>query len=186
VTGTRTCTTPPSGDRWRRRPVHPRASAGAGTGIGAREGTGAEARTDAADERGSTMLLAIFFCALGLALVLVVASATSLYLDRKRLFTLADGAALAGAEVWNLDEVRVDGGELAVELDDTGVRRAASEYLGDAVHELDELELVSAGSGDGRTATVTLRAVWHAPISTELVPITVPLEVTSTARSVFH
>lgn len=132
------------------------------------------------------MLLTIFFCALGLALVLVVASATSLYLDRKRLFTLADGAALAGAEMWNLDEVRVDDGALSVELDDAAVRRAASDYLGDAVHEFDEVELVAATSTDGRTATVTLRAVWHAPISTDLVPVAVPIEVTATARSVFR
>lgn len=137
-------------------------------------------------ERGSTMLLMVFFCALGLALVLVVASATSLYLDRKRLFTLADGAALAGAEIWNLDAVQVDGDALSIELDDAGVHRAADEYLGDAVHHLDEVELVEATSADGRTATVTLRAVWHAPISTDLVPVEVPIEVTATARSVFH
>lgn len=132
------------------------------------------------------MLLTIFFCALGLALVLVVASATSLYLDRKRLFTLADGAALAGAEMWNLDEVRVDDGALSVELDDARVLRAANDYLGDAVHELEAVELVEATSTDGRTATVTLRAVWHAPISTDLIPVAVPIEVTATARSVFH
>jgi hypothetical protein len=33
---------------------------------------------------------------------------------------------------------------------------------------------------------VTLRSVWRAPIDTELVPVAVPIEVTVTARSVFH
>jgi hypothetical protein len=33
---------------------------------------------------------------------------------------------------------------------------------------------------------VTLRSVWHAPISTDLLPVEVPIEVTVTARSVFH
>jgi hypothetical protein len=45
---------------------------------------------------------------------------------------------------------------------------------------------VRADSTDGRSATVTLRAVWHAPISSDLVPITVPIQVTADARSVFH
>ena len=43
-----------------------------------------------------------------------------------------------------------------------------------------------AASDDGRSATVTLRVRLAAPLSTELVPLTVPIEVTVTARSVFH
>ncbi|GGI47427.1 putative membrane protein [Agromyces flavus] len=138
------------------------------------------------DERGSTLLLTIFYGVLGLALVLVVVSATSLYLERKRLFTLADGAALAAAESWRLDEVRVAEGRLEFDLDTASVRAAATDYLGDAVHSLQNLELVRADSADGRSATVTLRATWHAPISSEFLPVTVPLEVTADARSVFH
>lgn len=138
------------------------------------------------EEQGSTLLLTIFFSFLGLSLVLVVAAATSLYLDRKRLFTLADGAALAAAESWSLDSIRVDGDELAFELDDADVQRVAADYLSVAVHELDQVELISASSIDGRSASVTLRAVWHAPIHTELLPVAVPIEVTATARSVFH
>ena len=143
-------------------------------------------RSSAADEDGSTLLLTIFSGVLALALVLVVASATSLYLERKRLFTLADGAALAAAESWRVDDVRVEAGELLFDLGAESVRDAASDYLGDAAHSLQGLELVRADSADGRSATVTLRAVWHAPISSEMLPVTVPLEVTADARSVFH
>lgn len=138
------------------------------------------------DENGSTLLLTICYCALGLAIVLVVSSATTLYLERKRLLTLADGAALAGAEAWELDAVRVEGDRLAVELDDADVRAAAAAYLGDAASGLDDVELVRAASDDARSATVTLRSVWRAPIDTPLVPVAVPIEVTVTARSVFH
>ena len=123
------------------------------------------AATSIADEDGSTLLLTIFYGVLGLALVLVVVSATSLYLERKRLFTLADGAALAAAESWRLDDVRVEDGELVLDLDAESVRAAASDYLGDASHPLRGLDLVRADSADGRSASVTLRAVWHAPIS---------------------
>ncbi|MBM7505171.1 pilus assembly protein TadG-related protein [Agromyces aurantiacus] len=139
-----------------------------------------------ADEDGSTLLLTIFYGVLALALVLVVVSATSLYLERKRLFTLADGAALAAAESWRLEDVRVEGRDLVFDLDDAAVREAAAEYLGDAVSSLEGVELVRAGSADGRSATVTLRAVWRAPISSEFLPLTVPIEVTADARSVFH
>ncbi|MCD2442586.1 pilus assembly protein TadG-related protein [Agromyces sp. SYSU K20354] len=138
------------------------------------------------EDQGSTLLLTIFFSFLGLSLVLVVAAATSLYLDRKRLFTVADGAALAAAEAWSLDSIRVDGDELAFELADADVQRVAADYLRDAAHELEQVELVEASSVDGRSATVTLRAVWRAPIHTELLPVAVPIEVTATARSVFH
>lgn len=138
------------------------------------------------DERGSTLLLTIFYCFLGLSIVLVVVSATTLYLERKRLFTVADGAALAAAEAWALESVQVDGDRLSIELDDTEVRRAAADYLGQAASDLDDVELVRAASDDGRSATVTLRSVWRAPIHTELVPLAVPIEVTVTARSVFH
>lgn len=147
---------------------------------------GALRRRLANDDGGSTLLLTIFYCFLGLSIVAVVASATTLYLERKRLFTVADGAALAGAEAWQLETVRLDGDRLAIELDSTEVRAAASAYLAEAASNLDDLELVRAASDDGRTATVTLRSVWHAPLHTELVPLAVPIEVTVTARSVFH
>lgn len=148
--------------------------------------TGRVLRTPVDDETGSTLLLTIFFGVLALALVLVMTSATSLYVERKRLFTLADGAALAAAESWRLEEVRLEGDTLEFGLDEASVTEAAAAYLGDAAHSLRGLELVRAGSDDGRSASVTVRAVWHAPISTDLVPVTVPIEVTADARSVFH
>ena len=147
---------------------------------------GALRRRLANDDGGSTLLLTIFYCFLGLSIVVVIALATTLYLERKRLFTVADGAALAAAEAWRLETVRLDGDRLAIELDSAEVRAAASAYIAEAAGDLDDLELVRAASDDGRTATVTLRSVWHAPLHTELVPLAVPIEVTVTARSVFH
>ena len=140
----------------------------------------------ARDESGSTLLLTIGYCVLGLAIVLVVASATTLYLERKRLFTVADGAALAAAEAWRLETVRIEGDRLAIELEDAEVQRTTAQYLAVAVSDLDDVLLVRAASDDGRSATVTLRSVWRAPIHTDLVPFEVPVEVTVTARSVFH
>lgn len=80
----------------------------------------------------------------------------------------------------------MEGDRLAIELEDAEVRRAAAEYLAVAASDLDDVLLVRAASDDGRSATVTLRSVWRAPIHTDLVPFEVPIEVTVTARSVFH
>lgn len=150
--------------------------------------TGEPTRVRPSDESGSTLLLTIFYAVLALAVVLVVVSASSLYLERKRLFTLADGAALAAAEAWQLEDVRLDGDELRLELDDEQVAAEASAYLADAAAGtgLDGLELVHAASDDAQSAIVTLRAIWHAPFSSEFLPVAVPIEVTASARSVFH
>ena len=79
-----------------------------------------------------------------------------------RLRDDADGAALVGAEAWQLETVRL------------------------TASDLDNVELVRAAADEGRTGTVTLRSVWHAPLRTELIPLTVTIEVTVTARSVFR
>jgi uncharacterized membrane protein len=144
-------------------------------------------RAAVSDEQGTTLLIAIFLCALAIMIVLVVVASSSLYLERKRLFSLADGAALAGAEAWNLDAVTLgdDGADLDLELQTAAVHDAVAEYLADAA-DADGVRLVAAVSDDGRSATVTLRREWHAPISTDLLPLSVPIEVTATARSVFH
>ena len=144
----------------------------------------AERTRAARGDDGSTLILAIFLSALAILVVLVVVAASSLYLERKRLFTIADGAALAGAEAWSLTSVTRDGGALELDLQPTAVRSAVADYLADAGSA--QVELVEATSRDGRSATVTLRAEWQAPISTDLLPLSMPVEVTATARSVFH
>ncbi|WP_233279323.1 pilus assembly protein TadG-related protein, partial [Microterricola pindariensis] len=53
-------------------------------------------------EEGSSLVLTVFYGAFALALILIVVAATSLSLERKRLLSVADGAALAGAEAFEL------------------------------------------------------------------------------------
>jgi len=136
---------------------------------------------------GSTLLLTIFYGFLALLVVLIVTAATSLYLERKKLFTLADGAALAGAESFTLDAVAIDSGELHAALTTPEIRAAATGYLAAAPHpDLDGLVLTRADTADGQSATVTLRAWWRPPVFTLFVPDGLPVEVTAVARSVFH
>jgi uncharacterized membrane protein len=138
-------------------------------------------------DEGSTLLLTIFYGFLALLLVLIVVAATSLYLERKKLFTLADGAALAGAESFALDAVALESGELHAALTSAEIHAAASAYLAAAPHpDIDSLHIVRADTADGQSATVSLRAWWRPPVLTLFVPDGLPVEVTAVARSVFQ
>ena len=144
-------------------------------------------RLDLRDDRGSILPLVAGFGALALAVVLMVSAATSLYLERTRLHTLADGAALAAAESFDLASVRpTTEGALRPRLTVREVRAAAAEYLAQAPGSpLEQLRLVSASTPDGLSARVTLAAVWAPPVLSVLVPEGIPLQVTATSRSVF-
>lgn len=138
------------------------------------------------DERGSTLPLIIFYGILSLALLLLVVAATSLYLERKRLFTLADGAALVGAESFRLDDVHATAHGFRPVLDTAAVSAAVSGYLASAPDAgFDALAVDRAETVDGHSATVSLSAFWHPPVVSPLVPEGFRIDVTAVARAVF-
>lgn len=139
-----------------------------------------------ADDEGSTLPLVIFFGFLGLAIVLIVTAATSLYLEKKRLFTLADGAALVGAEAFELDDVALTPDGPRPVLDDADVAAAVVDYLDRApTGGFESLAVDAAFTADGRSATVTLSSTWRPPVVTVFVPEGLRIDATATARSVF-
>ncbi len=144
-------------------------------------------RLDPHDDRGSILPLIAGYGALALAVVLLVTAATSLYLERKRLYTLADGAALVGAESFDLADVEVTPqGVLRPRLTDEQFVTGAQQYLAEApVGGLENLQLVAASTPDGLSARVTLAADWRPPVLAILLPDGLRLEVTATGRSVF-
>ncbi|WP_244893151.1 pilus assembly protein TadG-related protein [Agreia bicolorata] len=137
---------------------------------------------------GSTLLLTIFYAALALLVVLVVVGASSLYLERTRLFTVADGAALAGAESFSLDDVELVESAVVPRLDPVAVDAAVDRYLANtpSAAEFADLTVIEATTTDGRSATVTLSASWRPAVLSLIVPNGFPIEVTSVARSVFR
>ena len=145
----------------------------------------ARMRSLAHDDDGSTLLLTVFYGALALALIVVVVGATALLVERRRLFTLADGAALHAAEAFALSQVAFDGEAPSPRLADDAVEEAAASWLASAPTELEEVTLVEAQSLDAQTAEVTVAAVWRPPMVSLLLPEGIPLDVTVTARSVF-
>lgn len=139
-----------------------------------------------AEEDGSTLPLTIFFGFLSLVLVLLVVAATSLYLERKRLFTLADGAALVGAEAFTLDEVTLTPQGYRPTLTTAEVASAVGNYIASTpAGDLESLAIEGASTLDGRSATVSLSAYWRPPVLTMFVPSGLRIEVTAVARSVF-
>lgn len=143
-------------------------------------------RLNPSDDTGSTLPLTIFYGFLSLVLVLLVVSATSLYLERKRLFTLADGAALVGAEAFDLDEVRPSAGGFRPTLETPAVAAAVTDYLAvTPTADFTALAVERAESVDGRSATVALSAYWQPPLLSLLVPEGFRIEVTAVGRSVF-
>ena len=139
-------------------------------------------------EDGSTLILIIFSAALALALILGVGAATSLYLERKRLLTLADGAALVASESFDLASVAIDGsgGVARPLLTERGVAQAAGEYLARVSHAgLDDLSLSHSSTEDGRSATVVVTAFWRPPVMSLFLPEGIKIAVHSTARSIF-
>jgi hypothetical protein len=138
-------------------------------------------------ERGSTIPLISAYAALAAALIVVVSAATSLALERKRLLTVADGAALAAAEAWSFADAPPTG-RVPVRFDQAAVRAAVDEYLtaADAASGFHAFAVRQVTSDGERGVTVTLAATWQGGGSAGLIPVAVPIEVTATARSVIR
>ncbi|MEG0595232.1 MAG: pilus assembly protein TadG-related protein [Aurantimicrobium sp.] len=137
------------------------------------------------EEEGSSLILIIFAGLIGLAVILGTVAATSLYIERKRLFTVADGAALAAAEAFNLDDVQVINGRASITLTSSAVRSETDHYLQlIPASESKGVSVVSAVTNDGRSATVSLQKTWHPPVVSIFMPEGMVIDVTSTARTV--
>ena len=135
---------------------------------------------------GSILPLVCFYGALALLVTLIVASATSLYLERKRLFTLADGAALVGAEAFDLDDVAITSHGLEVGLTPADVRREVRAYLDrNPIGTFEALSLDEATTLDGKSAQVTVSAIWRPPVVTVFVPEGMRIDATAVSRTVF-
>ena len=137
-------------------------------------------------DEGSILPLTIFYGFLALVLVLLVVAASSLYLERKRLFSLADSAALVGAEAFSLSDVSTAGERKRPILRSADVASAVTSFVATTPNaEFESLAVDAARTDDGRSATVELSAYWRPPLVSLLVPDGIRIEVTAVARSVF-
>ena len=132
---------------------------------------------DRPDDEGSVLLLTRGYAVLALVAVLICTAATSLYLTQKRLDAVADAAALAAADGF---ELTTADGEPVASLSDADVREQAelmvAQIGGGAT-------LASAETPDGVSARVTVAGAWHPPVLTFFVPDGLALEATATSRT---
>ncbi|HJW00801.1 MAG TPA: pilus assembly protein TadG-related protein [Arthrobacter sp.] len=132
------------------------------------------------------MVLIIGYVLLALLVTTVVVGISSVYLEHKRLLSLADGASLAAADSFTLGDVGSGGGSPSAILGSERVRNVSRDFISrnPAAHRFDRLDVTSAtGSPDGSTAVVVLTAAVHPPVVNFLVPDGIRIEAFSTARS---
>lgn len=129
------------------------------------------------DEEGSILPLLLGYVLLAISVIFVCVCATDLYIAQKRLDSLADAAALAGADGFTLV---VEGDSVRAELTDAGVEEQAAAVIA-AVST--DASLVEAGAPDGVTARVTVATSWYPPLFSPFVPGGIPLESTATSRT---
>ena len=132
------------------------------------------------------IVLIIGYVLLALLVTTVVVGISSVYLEHKRLLSLADGASLAAADSFTLGDVGSDGGTPSAVLASDRVRNVAADFISrnPAAQRFDRLEIAPlTGSPDASTAVVVLTAAVHPPVVNFLVPDGIRIEASSTARS---
>lgn len=145
-------------------------------------------RRHGAHERGEITVLTLGLSAIVVGLLLVILSATLVLIQARKVQSLADGAALAGAEqlAFQLDA------DPRVVLEPGSVQASVNEHL-DAVgarESVPGLESVSAQvAGDGATVVVRARAqVTLVPSGAgwlaDLIPASVPVSAEGSSRTV--
>ena len=132
------------------------------------------------------MVMILGYVLLALLVATVVIGVSAVYLEHKRLLSLADGASLAAADSYTLGEVSAEGGSPSAVLNPARVRNVAADFVArsPASQRFSGLAVSGAtGTPDGSTAVVVLTAAVRPPVVNFLVPDGIRIEATSTARS---
>jgi hypothetical protein len=125
---------------------------------------------------GATVLL--------LVMVLGVVGASSLLVERQRLYSLADGAAVFASENFDPAQVSRVNSRPRAPLTTNRVRQSAREFLQRVSSEgLDGVRLESAHTPDGWHAEVTLSSVWTPPVVSEFFPDSLRIRVEARAQT---
>mgnify|MGYP003513310780 FL=1 len=132
------------------------------------------------DDDGSILPLVLGYVLVALAVILVCVNATSLYIAQKQLDALADAAALAGADGFELVLVAA---EPVARLSDDDVREQADALI---AADPGAGTLSAAWTPDGVSARVTVTRTWHPVLFSLFVPDGVALESTATSRNALN
>ena len=132
------------------------------------------------------MVLIIGYVLLALLLATVVTAASSVYIEHKKLLSLADGASVAAADSFTLGTAR-DRRRQPHRRPHRCPRAERRRRLPGPQQRLHPVQRSQhrpgTGSPDGSTAVVVLSAAVHPPVVNFLVPDGIRIEASSTARS---
>lgn len=123
-----------------------------------------------ADQRGQTTLLIVGFAGVLFMLLAVVVDASAAYLQRQGLATIADGAALAGADAGATGGEVYEGG-LATEERVRQSERAATEAVASYLAAIDAHARYPGLSFDARVVDGSVEVTVSAPLD---LPLSLP------------
>ncbi|UVJ38292.1 pilus assembly protein TadG-related protein [Arthrobacter sp. CJ23] len=132
------------------------------------------------------MVLIVGFVLIALLLATVVTAVSAVYIEHKKLLSMADGASVAAADSYTLGQLEGAAGEPSALLNGERVRNVTQSYLtsNSAYSRFDRLAIAAGtGSPDNATAEVVLSAVAHPPVVSFLLPDGILIDARSTARS---
>lgn len=128
--------------------------------------------------------LLLVYVLVALVVMYVAALSTSAYLARKQLYSIADAAAVAAANAYDLADTRVDEhGQPHVQLDEHEALQTAQHYV-DRLNTSDVR--VKAAVVDTDRVTVTVIGAWDVPLAEGIFPHGFDIEVTAVARVQFQ
>ncbi|HKU31724.1 MAG TPA: pilus assembly protein TadG-related protein [Arthrobacter sp.] len=132
------------------------------------------------------MVLIIGYVVIALLLAVVVAAASAVYIEHKKLLSVADAASVAAADSYALGEVAGGAGTPSAVLKSERVRGVVESYLArDGTHSRFDRLAIGDGTGspESATAEVVLKAVAHPPVVGFFMPEGIVVEARSTARA---
>ena len=136
-------------------------------------------RCSLAADRGSITPLAVGFATMALALVLVAAAVTDIYLAHRKLFALADSAALAAAETYAPGGTR----DPSVSYEPAAVEKAARDYLAQTQTGSGYRSIqVSGTAADPQTVVIELSARYRPALLSPFVPKGIELHAHADVR----
>lgn len=121
---------------------------------------------------------------LSLVIIFGVSSATSLLIERQRLFALADSAALAGAESFDPALLRQGSSGIVVTLESDRVHNSVRNFLATAgFFSVESLVIERAETRDTRSAEVELSSLWRPPLVSTFFPGALRISVSASSQA---
>lgn len=120
---------------------------------------------------------------LSLVIIFAIAAATSLLIERQRLFALADSAAIVGAESFEPALISKSARGIDAPLTTARVGHAVGVFLDRSdLSPLDSVLVESATTPDGRHSQVVLSSLWRPPVVSEFFPASLRITVRARAQ----